>query len=90
MLTNWPQNRKIIFCDEKFENSESIIKTLTPFKNILNKSAVLIGPEGGFSNNERDTLAKTKQVINVSLGNKVLRSDTAITVALFSIQQLLS
>jgi len=90
MLEKWPKDRKIIFCDEKIEDNQSVIEKLSPIKNFLNKSAVFIGPEGGFSNKERDILRNNKEVISVSLGDKVLRSDTAITVALFSIQQLLS
>ena len=90
MLEKWPKDRKIIFCDEKIEDNQSVVEKLSPFKNFLNKSAVFIGPEGGFSNKERDILRNNKEVISVSLGDKVLRSDTAITVALFSIQQLLS
>ena len=89
LLLNWPDDRKIIFCDEKIENNKSILETLYSYKNALNKSSLLIGPEGGFSNSEREILKKNKNVISVSLGQNVLRSDTAITVALFSIQQLL-
>ena len=89
LLLNWPDDRKIIFCDEKIENNKSILETLYSYKNALNKSSLLIGPEGGFSNSEREILKKNKNVIPVSLGQNVLRSDTAITVALFSIQQLL-
>ncbi len=89
LLLNWPNDRKIIFCDEKAENNKSILETLYSYKNTLNKSSLLIGPEGGFSNSEREVLKKNKNIIPVSLGQNVLRSDTAITVALFSIQQLL-
>ncbi len=89
LLLNWPEDRKIIFCDEKIENDKSVLETLYPYKNALNKSSLFIGPEGGFSNSEREILKKNKNVITVSLGQNVLRSDTAITVALFSIQQLL-
>ena len=50
-----------------------------------------MGPEGGFSNLEKDLITKSKKMLYpVSLGERVLRSDTAITVALFCIQELLS
>ena len=91
IISNWPSDRKIFFCDENRTNDiQLLIDALVPFKKTLHKSAVLIGPEGGFSNKDRDIIMSNKYVTPVSLGSKVLRSDTAITVALFSIQQLLS
>ena len=89
ILQNWPKDRKLIFCDEKF-NDKTIFDTLFELKVSAKKIALLIGPEGGFSDTERDIIKKNENVLSVSLGNKVLRSDTAITVALFSIQQILS
>ena len=89
ILQNWPKDRKLIFCDEKF-NDKTIFDTLFELKVSAKKIALLIGPEGGFSDTERDIIKKKENVLSVSLGNKVLRSDTAITVALFSIQQILS
>ena len=89
ILQNWPKDRKLIFCDEKF-NDKTIFDTLFELKVSVKKIALLIGPEGGFSDTERDIIKKNENVLSVSLGNKVLRSDTAITVALFSIQQILS
>ena len=89
LLLDWPEDRMLIFCDEKENTNSGIIKKLTPLKNYLNKSAILIGPEGGFSENEREMLLNKDKVIPVSLGNRLLRSDTAIAVSLFSIEQLL-
>ena len=89
ILQNWPKDRKLIFCDEKF-NDKTIFDTLFELKVSTKKIALLIGPEGGFSDTERNIIKKNENTLSVSLGNKVLRSDTAITVALFSIQQILS
>ena len=88
LLLEWPNDRKIIYCDEKIDHKKKIIKELLSFKDNNYKWAVLIGPEGGFSNKEQDLISKQKNVISVSLGDKLLRSDTAITVSLFCIQQL--
>ena len=88
LLQNWPKDRKLIYCDEKNTNKKSIIETITPLKNTANKWSVLIGPEGGFSETEQDLILKNNNVVSVSLGNTVLRSDTAITVALFCIKQI--
>ena len=51
--------------------------------------SVIIGPEGGFSSRERNKILKLQNVYRVTLGNRILRSDTAATVALFCIQQFI-
>ena len=81
--------RSWIKADEKINNGKSIIETLTPLRDSSIKWGVLIGPEGGFSDLENELIAKTKNVVAVSLGDSVLRSDTAITVSLYCIQELL-
>ena len=90
LLDSWPKDRKLIFCDESNTNNKSIINTILPLKNITEKWSVLIGPEGGFSDNEKDLILKNSNAISVSLGNTILRSDTAITVALFCIKEITS
>ena len=67
-----------------------MFKTLMPVKQNIKKFAVYVGPEGGFSDTEHKMLIKNENVISVSLGERLLRSDTAITVSLFCIQELLS
>ena len=89
LLSNWPKDRKLIYCNERIDTNQSIIDKLSPYKNSIKKWAVLIGPEGGFSNHENKLLSENNDIVSVSLGDKVLRSDTAITVSLFIIQQLL-
>ena len=90
ILSNWPNDRTLIFCDEKLSIKKQIIESLLHLKNSNNKWAVLVGPEGGFSDLEKNMITKHKNVLPVSLGERVLRSDTAITVALFCLQELLS
>ena len=90
LLSEWPEDRILIYCNEKIRNEKFIINKLSTQKKLNNKFAVLIGPEGGFSDNENDLISSKKFVIPVSLGKRVLRSDTAITVSLFCIQELLS
>ena len=76
----------IIFCDE--EGRGRAVPTLTQFlagivrakKNM--PSIILIGPEGGFSPKEREVLLAQRQVVAVSLGEAILRADTATIVAL--------
>ena len=45
-------------------------------------TSILIGPEGGFSSEERDRLRSLPYVIPVSLGPRILRADTAAMAAL--------
>ena len=89
LLLEWPEDRKLVYCDEKINHGKSIIETLAPYRDSSIKWGVLIGPEGGFSDLENELITKSKNVISVSLGDRVLRSDTAIAVSLFCIQESL-
>ena len=50
---------------------------------------LLIGPEGGFSQDECNELEKMSSIISVSLGRRILRSDTAAMVALYCLQSII-
>jgi len=50
---------------------------------------LLIGPEGGFSEEERAALQKQSNVVRLSLGPRILRADTAAVAALALIQAVL-
>ena len=88
LLSEWPNDRKLICCDETTNCEKALIDSLLPFKGQSIKWAVFVGPEGGFSNREKELISKNNNAIKVSLGRQLLRSDTAITVSLFCIQQL--
>ena len=89
-LSKWPEDRKLLYCDEKINNEKNLIDTLFKLKEKKHKWGILIGPEGGFSENENKFINNNKNVIPVSLGETLLRSDTAITVSLFCIHQVFS
>ena len=89
LLSEWPSGRKLIYCDEKNKHSKSIIETLLSFKEYNYQWGVLIGPEGGFSDSEKELITQNKNVVAVSLGERLLRSDTAITASLFCVQELI-
>lgn len=61
--------------------SGSNILTLLP---LLSTVAILVGPEGGFTQNEMDVLRAQKNILTVSLGPNILRAETA-ALALTSI-----
>ena len=54
---------------------------ITDLKNIKNNIYIFIGPEGDFSGNEYNTLKSLENAIPVTLGNSVLKSETAAIVA---------
>ena len=74
---------------KKISDGKDIIDTLLSLKDCNYKWGVFVGPEGGFSDTEKELISKKKYVIPVSLGDRPLRSDTAITVSLFCINKLL-
>ena len=86
LLRDFPKDRGLIFCNENDKNLPSIFKALENKSSIFNKWAILIGPEGGFSETETKEILSISSTIPVSLGKRILRSDTATTVALFAVQ----
>jgi 16S rRNA (uracil1498-N3)-methyltransferase len=52
------------------------------------KSALLIGPEGGFDSSERRMLRALPFVLPVSLGPRILRAETAVIAALAVLQSV--
>ena len=86
LLRDFPKDRGLIFCNENDKNLPSIFKALENKSSIFKKWAILIGPEGGFSETETQEILSISSTIPVSLGKRILRSDTATTVALFAVQ----
>jgi 16S rRNA (uracil1498-N3)-methyltransferase len=50
---------------------------------------ILIGPEGGFSDSERELLLEQDFVVPISLGPRILRADTAAVAALTLVQAII-
>jgi 16S rRNA (uracil1498-N3)-methyltransferase len=55
---------------------------LTALKDIAGPAAILIGPEGGFDETERDMFKALPHAVAVNLGPRILRADTAAISAL--------
>jgi 16S rRNA (uracil1498-N3)-methyltransferase len=83
VLGNWPEGRTLIWLNET-GNSPPIAQALPP----SGPCAFLIGPEGGFSDQELDLLGKLKFAVGVGLGPRILRADTAAFAALSCWQAL--
>lgn len=79
LLQSWEASRALIFCDEGAEQTSPIaaLSALSP-----GPLAVLIGPEGGFSPDERRMIRARPQVTALSLGPRIMRADTAAVAAL--------
>lgn len=77
LLENWPEDRRIMFADETLAGARETLGAAPG-----GKWAVLIGPEGGFSDTERARLHAMPQAHAVSLGPRILRADTATVAAL--------
>ena len=75
VLARWPDNRQLMFCDEAAGGGGLAGAARGPW-------AILIGPEGGFSQSERARLTAMPQAITVSLGPRILRADTAAVAAM--------
>jgi 16S rRNA (uracil1498-N3)-methyltransferase len=79
LLDRWDASRRLIFCDEGGEAEDALtaLGALPP-----GPASILIGPEGGFSPEERARLRAMHGVVAVTLGPRILRADTAAISAL--------
>ncbi len=83
LLADWPRERRIVFCDEG-HGSQNPLPALTAITE--RKLALLVGPEGGFSDEERTLLRNLDFVTPIPLGPRILRADTAAVAAMAVIQ----
>jgi len=89
LIKNHPKDRALIFCNEHFQGKENMFSMINKEKKNYKKWTLLIGPEGGFSQDECNELEKMSSIISVSLGRRILRSDTAAMVALYCLQSII-
>jgi 16S rRNA (uracil1498-N3)-methyltransferase len=86
-LSHRKPERLLVFCDEAADvaNPLSVLQG--------NKATVgidvLIGPEGGFAEEERAALLRQPNTLRLSLGPRILRADTAGVAALALVQAAL-
>jgi 16S rRNA (uracil1498-N3)-methyltransferase len=84
VVAGWPAERLLIFCDEDAPVANPIAATAA----VEARAGVslLVGPEGGFEDSERQAITRLPRVLRLSLGPRVLRADTAAVAALALIQ----
>jgi len=86
LLAGWDSTRRLIFCDE----DASTHNPLPALQAITERTiGLLIGPEGGFSDDERRQLRALPFVTAIPLGPRILRADTAAVAALALVQATL-
>lgn len=89
LLGTWGEthgSRHLIFADEAAPNGSA----LTHIAKLKDASVgLLVGPEGGFSAEEREKLRAQSFVTPISLGPRILRADTAAVAALAMVQSII-
>lgn len=78
LLADWPSERPLVAALER--------QSAPPVPPLAGPAALLIGPEGGFTDAELDVLRLCPFVISASLGARILRAETAAIVGLALLQ----
>jgi 16S rRNA (uracil1498-N3)-methyltransferase len=82
VLASWDVSRRLIYCDE----TASVANPIEALKGTTPPAAVLVGPEGGFTIEERQHLKSLPFVTAISLGPRIMRADTVAIAALAVVQ----
>ena len=75
MLASWPVERALLFADEAGGTPLARLAAPAP-------AAILTGPEGGFTDRERDLLLQSPATRRMTLGPRILRAETAAVAAI--------
>ena len=77
LLRDWPANRVLFFADELGGEpaAERFAAHAPP-------AALLTGPEGGFTDEERAAIRKLAETRAITLGPRILRGETAALAAI--------
>lgn len=88
-LSQRPGDRLLVFCDEAAE-VENPVQSLRDAREAAGQGIdVLIGPEGGFAEEERALLLRQPKTLRLALGPRIMRADTAAVAALTLVQAVL-
>jgi len=83
-LAGWPAERLLVFCDEEAPTANPLAALATAPE--AEGAGLLVGPEGGFEDEERALIGGLPRVLRLSLGPRILRADTAAVAALALVQ----
>lgn len=81
LLAEWTPTRRILWADEGMAGRAALLDA-APNRADPGPWAILVGPEGGFSPDERTKLHALPFIAPISLGPRILRADTAAVAAL--------
>lgn len=80
LLKAWPEGRHLFFADERLHDQGGV-SLAEAARDHSGPAAVLIGPEGGFTDVENAAIRAHPAAVPVSLGPRILRAETAAIVA---------
>lgn len=80
ILKDWDASRILYFMDETGQGGD-IGRTFGQAEHLA-PAAILVGPEGGFEENELETLRRLPYARGISMGKRILRAETAAAAAL--------
>lgn len=90
LLSAWSPRRLVLLCDERAVQQDAAgpewLDAQTLSRLPAHPWAVLVGPEGGFSDTERRFLLRLPYVRRIGLGAQILRAETAVAGALAILQ----
>ena len=86
-LSHRKPERLLVFCDEAADVADPL--SVLQGNKATEGIDVLIGPEGGFAEEERAALLRQPNTLRLSLGPRILRADTAGVAALALVQAAL-
>jgi 16S rRNA (uracil1498-N3)-methyltransferase len=76
LLRDWPVERALFFADEA-----GGMPAIEAMRARPGPAAILVGPEGGFDDSEREAIRAIPQAVGIALGPRILRADTAAAAA---------
>jgi len=82
MIAERDPARLLVFCDEDAEVKDPVAALAAARRSAPMALAVLVGPEGGFADDERAALLRMPNTVRLALGPRILRADTAAVAAL--------
>jgi 16S rRNA (uracil1498-N3)-methyltransferase len=88
-LGNRDGQRLLVFCDEAADVADPVAALAGARDRVAKGIDVLIGPEGGFAQEERELLLRQPNILRLALGPRILRADTAAVTALTLVQAVL-
>jgi 16S rRNA (uracil1498-N3)-methyltransferase len=82
LLAAWPAERGLFFADERLHSETSQTDLCSAMASHDGPAAILIGPEGGFTDVENAAIRAHAAAVPISLGPRILRAETAAIAAI--------